>query len=348
MKACVLHAVGDLRVEEVPDPRPGAGEVLLKIKACGICGSDIHRVLTDGTYSFPTIPGHEFAGQIVELGEGVDANLLGRKAAVFPLLPCGKCECCQIGQYAQCTSYDYFGSRRDGGFAEYLSVPVWNLVLVPDSFTYEEAAMCEPACVALHGLRQVGVDIGDNVAVFGAGPIGIMTALFAKAWGADKIMLIDIDDEKLNFAKKLGFDLAFNNRSADASAWVKGETGGQGADVCIESAGVSATLDLCLLSAKPFSRILALGSTVTEMRISAKAYGALIRKQLKICGTWNSFYANLPRNEWKLVVREIETGKIDLKPLVTHRFPLEAGVKPIRMMHDRKEFFNKVMFINDK
>lgn len=347
MIACVLHAVGDLRVQDVPDPKPKAGEVLLRIRACGICGSDVHRVLTEGTYSFPTIPGHEFAGEVIETGEGVDASLVGKKAAVFPLIPCRKCECCQIGQYAQCTSYDYFGSRRDGGFAEYLSVPVWNLVLVPEDFSYEEAAMLEPACVSLHGLKQVSINLGDNVAVFGAGPIGLMTALFARAWGADKVMLIDIDDAKLDFAKKQGFDLVFNNRGADASAWVKEQTDGRGADVCVESAGVSATLDLCLLSAKPFSKILALGSTTTEMRISAKAYGMLLRKQLKIFGTWNSFYANLPRNEWKLAIREIETGRVNLKPLVTHRYPLEAGIEPIKMMHDRKEFFNKIMFIND-
>lgn len=347
MIACVLHAIGDLRVEQVPDPAPKPGEVLLKIKACGICGSDVHRVLSEGTYTFPTIPGHEFAGEIVQAGEGVDKSLIGRKAAVFPLLPCGKCECCEIGQYAQCTSYDYFGSRRDGGFAQYLCVPVWNLVPVPDRFSYEEAAMLEPAGVAVHGLRQVDIDLGDHVAVFGAGPIGLMTALLARAWGADKVMLIDIDQAKLDFAKKQGFDLLFNNASADAAAWVKEQTDGLGADICVECAGVSATLNLCLLSAKPFSKVLALGSTTQEMRISAKAYGMLLRKQLKIVGTWNSFYGNLPKNEWKLIIREIECGKIDLKPLVTHRFELQAGIQPIKMMHDRKEFFNKMMYINE-
>lgn len=127
MKACVLKGIGNLEYKEVPTPVPERGEVLLKIKASGICGSDIGRVYVKGTYHFPTIPGHEFAGQIVEAGEGVDSSLVGKRAAVFPLLPCRKCDMCEVGEYASCWNYNYFGSRCDGGFAEYIAVPVWNL-----------------------------------------------------------------------------------------------------------------------------------------------------------------------------------------------------------------------------
>ena len=132
MKALNLHAVGDLRYEDVPMPVRQAGEVLLKVHACGICGSDLPRVFTKGTYHFPTIPGHEFAGEIVEAD---DPSLVGRRAAVFPLLPCRKCEACQVGEYAQCSDYDYYGSRRDGAFAEYIAVKEWNLVFFDDSLS---------------------------------------------------------------------------------------------------------------------------------------------------------------------------------------------------------------------
>ena len=235
MKALNLHAVGDLRYEDVPMPVRQAGEVLLKVHACGICGSDLPRVFTKGTYHFPTIPGHEFAGEIVEAD---DPSLVGRRAAVFPLLPCRKCEACQVGEYAQCSDYDYYGSRRDGAFAEYIAVKEWNLVFFDDSLSYEEAAMCEPAAVALHAIGQASVGIGDTVAVFGAGPIGIMLGLWARTAGAFRVILCDIDPTKVEFARKQGFD-AVNSRETDPVEYIRTQTGGRGADACIEGAGVA-------------------------------------------------------------------------------------------------------------
>ena len=170
MKACVLHAIGDLRTEEVTVPVPGPGWVLVKVAACGVCGSDIPRVFEKGTYRFPLIPGHEFAGVVDAVGEGVDAARIGQRAAVFPLVPCMRCAMCAVGAYAQCADYDYLGSRCDGAFAEYVVAPEWNLVPVPDGLSLEEAAMCEPAAVAAHALRQAKIDLGATVAIFGAGP----------------------------------------------------------------------------------------------------------------------------------------------------------------------------------
>jgi L-iditol 2-dehydrogenase len=154
MMAANLHAVGDLRYEELPMPKREKGEVLMKIKAAGVCGSDLPRVFEKGTYHFPTVPGHEFAGQIVEAD---DPALVGRKAAVFPLLPCYKCAACQVGEYANCADYDYYGSRRDGAFAEYLAVKEENLILLDDSISYACASLCEPGAVAraaIAGIRD--------------------------------------------------------------------------------------------------------------------------------------------------------------------------------------------------
>lgn len=349
MKACVLHGIGDIRVEEVATPALTKGEVLINIKASGICGSDIPRVFTKGTYHFPTIPGHEFAGQIVEVGEGVDNKLIGKKAAVFPLLPCMKCEACQIGEYAQCNDYNYFGSRCDGGFAEYIAVPLWNLVMVPDSLSYEEAAMAEPAAVAVHALRQAGIVIGDKVAIFGAGPIGLMLAQWAEAWGADKVMLVDIDQGKIDFAKSLGFKNVWNSKDGDAVEWIQGTTGGIGVDVALEGAGVSATLEQCLKCTRPFGKVIAMGNPIGEMKLSQKAYWELLRKQLTIMGTWNSSFVALPKNDWSLSIRAMEQGKINIKPFITHKVSLDQGIDALNMMRQREVFFNKVMFImNDK
>jgi len=347
MKACVLHDISNIKVEEVPTPSPGKGEVLIKIKASGVCGSDIPRIFSKGTYHFPTIPGHEFAGQLIEVGKGVDKGLIGKKATVFPLVPCMKCEMCQIGEYAQCCDYNYFGSRCDGGFAEYISVPVWNLVMIPESLSYEEAAMAEPAAVSIHALRQAGIQIGDNVAIFGAGPIGLILGQWALTWGADRVMLVDVDEGKIAFAKEMGFTYVRNNKNGDAVEWIKEITEGRGADVAIEGAGVSQTLEQCLRSVRSFGKVVAMGNPMGEMKLSQKGYWELLRKQLKILGTWNSSFVSLPKNDWKLAIRAMEQRKINIKPFITHKFNLDDCNKALEMMRDRKSFFNKVMFIID-
>ncbi|MBO7746462.1 galactitol-1-phosphate 5-dehydrogenase [Paenibacillus sp. MWE-103] len=345
MKANVLHGLGDLRAEEIATPAPGPGEVLLRIGACGVCGSDIPRVFTKGTYRFPTVPGHEFAGRVVALGDGVDPALLHRKAAVFPLLPCRRCPSCEIGEYALCDDYDYMGSRRDGAFAEYIVSPVWNLVLAPDTLGFEELAMTEPAAVAVHALRQAGLDVGDSVFISGAGPIGLMLAYWAKAWGASRILLADVDETKLAFARSLGFADVLNPLQGDAGEWAKARTEGRGADVAIEGAGISASWENCLRAVRKLGRVVLMGNPAGGMALSQDGYWEMLRKQLTVRGTWNSSFAASPRNEWRLVVDSMASGRLDLKPLISHRCSLEDAFEAMRMMRDRTAFFNKVMIL---
>jgi len=343
MKACVLHGIGDFQFESVTTPKPKPGEVLMQIRACGICGSDIQRVWEKGTYHFPTIIGHEFAGIIVDVADEKDKQLIGKRAAVFPLLPCGHCTACAIGEYAQCADYNYFGSRCDGGLAEYLCVPVWNLVPVPETLSYAEAAMAEPSAVALHALRRAGVKIGDTVAIFGAGSIGLMLASWAKQMGADRAILIDIDARKLDFARDLGFEDLINSVSDDAVDGVLRLTNGRGSDCSIEGAGASVALEQSLKCTRMFGTVVAMGNPLREMTLSQKAYWELLRKQLNLLGTWNSSYSDLPLNDWKQSIRSMEQGKLDVKPFITHRLTLEQCPDALAMMRDRTEFFNKVM-----
>ena len=345
MKALNLYGVGDLRYEDVPDPTPKAGEVLVQIRACGICGSDIPRIFTKGTYHFPTIPGHEFSGQVVALGEGVDESYLGKRAAIFPMLPCGECESCQVGEYATCKNYNYFGSRCDGGFAEYIAVPVWNLVLLPESLSYCEAAMAEPASVAAHALRRGGIVIGDTVAIFGAGPIGLMLAQWAKAWGAFKVILVDIDPTKLDFARKQGFEYVINSAECDPVAAIQEITGGRGADLCVEGAGVSQTLEQCLKSVRSFGRIVAMGNPAGDMHLSQKGYWELLRKQATVTGTWNSSYVSLPKNDWHLSIEAMDRGLLNIKPFITHKVRMEDHEAVFDLIRNKKEFYNKIMFV---
>lgn len=344
MKACVLHAVGDLRCEEVADPAPKAGEVLVKVRACGVCGSDLPRVFDKGTYHFPTIPGHEFAGEVAAVGPEVDRGLVGRGVAVFPLIPCKRCAMCAVGAFAQCEDYDYLGSRSDGAFAEYACVPAWNLVPIPVGVSFEEAAMLEPAAVALHAVRQGRVDPGDAVLIFGAGPIGLLAGSWARICGADQVLLADVDGAKLDFAEGLGFDLRLNPRDLDVEAWVRAITD-RGADVVIEASGSAAAFEDGMRSARTFGRVVLMGNPAGDMRLSQQGYWAILRKELTVRGTWNSRYGVPPKDEWALAMDAIASGRLEVKPLITHRVPLEDLEDALVMMRDRGEFFNKVMYV---
>jgi len=325
MKACVLHAVNDLRYEDMPDPVRKPGEVLIKIKASGICGSDIARVFEKGTYHFPTVPGHEFGGEIIGAD---DTALLGKKCTVFPLIPCRMCENCQIGQYAQCEDYNYFGSRCDGGFAELISVPVWNVAIAPDSLGYEEIAMTEPCAVALHSVEKADLGIGGRVCVFGGGPIGIMAAKWAAFKGASEVSLIDIDERKSAFAAELGFRTE-----------IKGKY-----DAAIECSGSGAGYESAVTAAKAFGTVVLVGNPAREMTLSQKGYWEILRKELTVKGVWNSSYSS-QINNWKTALEFMP--KLDIGCLVSHRFGFDRCVEAFSLIRERREYVSKVMFIQE-
>ena len=346
MRAAVLHAVKDLRTENAANPIMKPGEVLLRIRASGICGSDIPRVFQKGTYHFPTIPGHEFSGEIVDAFDSEQKELIGRKASVFPLLPCFECRSCEVGEYAQCENYNYFGSRCDGGFAEYISVPLWNVVLLPDDINLEEAAMCEPAAVALHAVGKASLHVGDTVVIYGAGTIGLIAAMWCEINGAGRVILADIDGKKLEFAAKLGFSDTFNSIEEDIPKRVNELTGNRGADACIDCAGVASAVEGCLNAVKNGGRVVAMGNPAGDMLLHQKDYWQILRKELTLAGTWNSSY-NAAKNDWRNVVQAIAGHKLSLKPLITHRFGLEQAKEAFDLFKNRNELAVKVMFIND-
>jgi L-iditol 2-dehydrogenase len=343
MKVCSLHGIGDLRYEDAPVPEIKADEVLLKVQAAGICGSDINRVFEKGTYHFPTVIGHEFAGVISKVNSG-DEALMGKTAAVFPLIPCGNCAACQTGEYAQCADYDYYGSRRDGGFAEYIAVKKWNLVFIPAGIPAEHAAMAEPCAVAIHAMKAGGVALGDTVIIFGAGTIGLLAAQIACGWGAAQVVLADPDASKLDFARSLGFNHCVDPGAKDPAEYVRSINDGKGADLALEAAGVPAAVEGCLLAAGTFGRVVLMGNPARNMDISQKAYWEILRKQLTLKGTWNSSY-NDAHNDWKLAIQCMERKVFDLSRLITHRFSLSECNRAFELARKRDEFWVKIMFI---
>ena len=324
MKAANLHGIMDLRYEDIDKPKCEEGEVLVALKSCGVCGSDVPRVYSKGTYHFPTVIGHEFSGLVAEDESG---EWLGKRVAVFPLLPCFECESCKGQNYATCSNYDYYGSRRDGGMAEYLAVKKWNLIELPDSLSFDEAAMCEPVSVGRHAIGKLEIKEGENLLISGAGPIGLIAGQWAKLYGANNVYYFDIDERKIDFAKEMGF---------------KAYTGAEKIDCVLEGTGHGAALAKCLAAIKPFGKMVLMGNPAGEVALSQETYWHILRKELKIYGTWNSSYSEM-QNDWKESIKAIAEGKLNVKPLITHKFPLERVHEAFELMKERKEFFNKVM-----
>lgn len=333
MKAVRLYAIGDLRCEEIPIPKPHGKELLLKVGACGICGSDLPRVFSHGSSNekYPLTIGHEFAGEVVEAGEKADQSLIGARGAVFPLIPCRKCDPCTTGNYAMCENYDYLGSRRDGGFAEYCLLPSeWHLIRAQKA-AMEVLAMTEPACVAQHAVRRANVAAGFFVVIFGAGPIGIIAARWANIFGAEAL-LVDVVPEKVDFAREKGF-LAVNSKEMNVVDEVRRLNRSKLADAAIEGTGTADALVKCIECLHAKGTVSLLGNPVGDVIIPAKIHSAILRKELSIQGIWNSSRVNAPVNEWEYTVRMMDQAKLELGDLITDRLTLNELPK---MMADMK------------
>lgn len=324
-----LHAVNDLRYEKTLLEERKEDEVTVQVKCCGICGSDISRVYTKGTYNFPTIIGHEFSGRAVDSSDG---ELIGKNVVVFPLLPCFKCKSCNEGRYATCENYDYYGSRRNGGMTEYINVKRWNLIPMPEGLSFEEGAMCEPVSVARHAVLKLGIQKDDSVFISGAGPIGLVAGMWAKMFGAKQVYYIDIDDRKINFAKELGF-MEYAEEAL--------------IDCALEGTGNSNALKKCLKSVKPGAKVVLMGNPSGDICMSQSTYWYILRKELKVYGTWNSSF-NDTENDWKESLTAMAEGRINVKPLITHKLPLSKCNEAFDMMKNKKEFYNKVVLYTDE
>jgi L-iditol 2-dehydrogenase len=345
MRALVLRQVGDLRLEDVPRPALREGCALVRVGFCGVCGSDIPRIFVKGTYRFPTVCGHEFAGTVEAVGRGVDGFRPGDRVAVFPLIWCGRCEACADGRYAQCRDYDYLGSRSDGAFAEYVVAPAKNLVRVPAGVSLAAAAMNEPAAVALHALRQGGgTGPGETVAVFGIGPIGLLCAQWARAMGAARVLLFDIEAPKLALARCLGFPEAFDSSARSPVEVVEAETRGEGAHLTVDAAGVPATFLQALAAARRGGRAVILGNPSADVTLPAALVSQLLRRELSVHGAWNSRFSDCGEDDdWREALAAMASGRLDVESLVTHRVDLDGAAAMLEAMRDKREFYAKVL-----
>lgn len=346
MKANVLFGIGDLRYTDVAIPQLRLGEVLVRVRAAGICGSDVARVFKTGTYHFPTIIGHEFSGEVCEVADQSDKEWLGCRVAVFPLKPCFSCEHCKAGKYELCLHYDYLGSRSDGGFAEYVAVPTWNLLPISDSVSFVSAAMLEPSAVAMHALLRSGMKCGDTIAVIGPGTIGMILCKLAMIAGAENVLLIGRTPAKLDFARAYGIENTCHSEKEDVAEWIKRKTGCFGVDVAVEGTGASTSLNLCFDIVKHSGTIVAMGNPLGNMSLEKDVYWKLLRKQQTLCGTWNSSYG-VGVSDWKRVLNLLERKRLNVEGLITHRYSLAHLSKGLEMMQTHSEYSNKIMIVND-
>lgn len=344
MKAVRMYAPRDLRVEEVDIPSYKADECLIKVMAVGVCGSDIPRINQYGAHVSPIIPGHEFCGKVVEVGADITKFQVGDKVTCPPLIPCYKCKYCQMGQYSLCEDYDYYGSRRDGAFAQYIAVKEGNLLKVADNVSYEDAATTDPCANALHGMERAEFHPGDTVAIYGAGPIGLFGVQYAKVKGAKKIVAVDIFDEKLEMAKKNGADVVVNSRNEDPVKVIMDATDGLGADCVIDFSGAPSCQKAAILSAAKLGRVVYLGISHQGLDLSEKEVDMLMRRQISLKGSWNSFTKPFPGSDW--------TGSLELfaqgataKDIISHRLSLDEAPAIFEKIATEKDFFfSKIMF----
>ncbi|WP_024508530.1 L-idonate 5-dehydrogenase [Bradyrhizobium sp. ARR65] len=335
MRAVVIHAPKDLRIEDFPDPAPGAGEVRVGIEAGGICGSDLHYYHHGGFGTVriqqPMALGHEIAGVVAAVGEGVRHLSPGMRVAVNPSQPCGVCVHCREGMRNQCLDMRFMGSAMrnphvQGGFRKHVTVAAAQAVPIADRLSLAEAAMAEPLAVCLHAANQAGQLMGKRVLVTGCGPIGALMVLVARYAGAAEIVVTDVADAPLAVARSLGASQVFNvaARPAAIDPW----RAGKGVfDVLFEASGNQAALRLAFDLVRPGAVIVQLGLG-GEMTLPVNS---IVTKELKLRGTFRF------DGEFELALRLMGEGRLDVKPLITASLPFERAVEAFELASDRSK-----------
>lgn len=320
MRAAVLEGPRHMVIRSVPEPRAREGEVVVRVRTCGICGSDLY-LYEKGFGSLHRIMGHEFSGDIVSAGEGVEGWKAGDRVAIEPTMPCGRCPPCLRQRRNLCSSLKFTGIERDGGFAEYVAVPAYQLHRIPDKMTYEQAALAEPMAVALHAVSRGDIQRGDRVAVLGAGPIGLLVMEWARAAGAGRIIATEVAESRIATARKLS-DEILNPVHEDVVEKIRESTDGLGPDVVFECTGSSTAEVQSMMLAKKGGRVVLVGAPHGETSVPL----GLFLGEITVTGAFA--YASLEGlSEFAMCLDSLESGKMDVSKIPTTTIPLEDIVE---------------------
>jgi len=325
MRAVVIEQPGKLRVASVEDPIPGPDELLIQVKAAGVCGTDVHIYEGDFTCTYPLIPGHEFAGEVIEVGSEVGDLSPGQRVAVEPNVPCGKCFYCRRNQQHFCRNLNAYGVLGlPGGFAERVKVRAANAFSIGE-LSYEAGALIEPLGCVLHGIELIQIQPGDEVLIFGMGPIGLLLAQGCKLRGASTVVGVDRVREKLDLAEHIGLDEGFA-AEPDSEANLR-EAHPSGFDVVIDATGVSQVVESLPRYVRDAGRILYFGVCPRNTPIRLDPFD-VYRRELKVFGTF-SLLANFDR-----AIRIAEAGMVDLEAIISHRFGLDEFERALQLKMD--------------
>lgn len=319
MKALVIYKDGIVKVEEVPEPEIKPGYVKIKVAACGICGSDIPRVLDNKAHYYPIILGHEFSGVIAEVGEGVNNVKTGDHVVGVPLMPCRHCEDCENGNYSLCRNYTFIGSRIQGAMAEYVVVPMCNVVKLNDKLDLQDAALIEPLTVALHALKQNNHEPGKKVAVLGMGTIGCLTAQAIKHIGAVNVTAVVRNHNYDTLIYKMGIDSIVNTSEKDWRERALQITANRGFDFVYETAGSVQTMQQAFQIAGNKAHICFVGTPKKELSFTVQQWEMMNRKEFYLTGSWMSYSGEFPGTEWKAAVEFLVKGYVKIYPEIVHR-----------------------------
>ncbi len=314
MKACVFKAPGaPLEVVEVPDPKAGPGEVVVRVKNCGICGSDLHAVQW-GVLPAGTIMGHEFSAVVDELGDGVSGVQPGDPVMVVPTINCGECEFCRTGQALLCTRQAGIGFEAAGAYAEKVRTRPGVLLKMPPGLSHRAAATVEPAVVGLHGLHRSGLMVGETCVVMGAGPIGLVTTMWARFAGARAVVVSEMAEGRRAMALKMGADIVVNPRERSPVQELIKLTG-DGPDVVFECIGVPGTIDEAIRYVRKGGRVVVIGAcgqpdNFTPMRA--------LRREVDV-----RFSSGADLREFQTVMALMASGRVSTEPMITHTVAID-------------------------
>jgi L-iditol 2-dehydrogenase len=340
MKALTLTAYNEFEFGESPTPEAGPGEVLVRVKACGICGSDIHGFDgTSGRRIPPIIMGHEASGEIHEVGAGVDRWKAGDRVTFDSMVYCGECGFCRKGLGNLCRNRRVLGVscdeyRHHGAFAEFVKVPARILYAIPDHLTFEQAAFCEPLSIALHAARRVSAGPGDSALVIGAGVIGLLVVQALKAHGCGPVFVSDLSDARLEVARRTGADDVFRADRCDVPADVHSRTGGEGVDIAMECVGFSPALNAAIESTRRGGRVGLVGNLQAACDFPLQK---VVTRELSLFGSCAS------AGEYQPAVDALAAGRIDIAPLLSAVAPLEEGPQWFARLHAGREPLIKVV-----
>jgi L-iditol 2-dehydrogenase len=331
MRAAVYRGVNDVRLETVPVPRIGAGELLVRVHTCGICGTDLKKIAS-GSHSAPRIFGHETSGVVAAVGDAVGAFKPGDRVVVFHHIPCGECYYCRHKTFAQCETYKKVGCTAGfepsgGGFAEYVRVMDWivdhGAVRIPDEISFEQACFVEPVNTCMKGIETLQLVAGESVLVIGQGPIGIILSSLAKRSGA-RVITSDLYPERLTISKSFGLENAIDASRADTVKTVREWTEGRGADAAIVAVGGNSLIGAAMDAVRPGGRVLLFAQTVRGEATIDPA--AICVDEKRLLGSYSAS-VELQADS----VRFVMSREMDLERLISHRFSLSDSIEALKL-----------------